>query len=81
MVTSRKHAIHKVFAGRDNNNLELVLLGTAFMLFNNQKTLEAPFVSHVQIDDSHGAANPRFSYMEVFAVNFSITLGLSRPMG
>jgi hypothetical protein len=46
------------------------------MQFNNQKTLEAPFVSHVQIDNSDGAANPRFSYMEVFAVNFSITHGL-----
>lgn len=50
------------------------------MQFNNQKTLEAPFVSYVQIDDSQGAANPRFSYMEVFAVNFSITHALSCPM-
>lgn len=47
------------------------------MRFNNQKDLEAPFASHVQIDDSGGAANPRLSYMEVFAVNSLITHAFS----
>lgn len=54
-------------------NLELVLLGTVSMRFKNQKTLVAPFVSHVQIDSSDRAGKPRLSYMEVFAVGSSIT--------
>lgn len=76
-MTSRKHTLSKVFAGRgDTDTEELVLFGSVRMttLSKGEESHDSAFVAHVKLklgSSSSSAAQPRMSSMEVYAVSFT----------
>ncbi|KAF4493697.1 snoaL-like domain containing protein [Fusarium agapanthi] len=69
VVTERRHIIQKAFGGNDEES-ELVLLGSVHMKFSDGQASDSSFAAHVKLEPSGSTSgSPHITFMEVYAAS------------